>query len=85
MTSSTLIAEARRLSTALDKASLMFSQAVRAAYPAGTCVVALLGGHEVTLRVISHPGIGNFYGVNVKTGKRRRFTHSAIVRLADEV
>lgn len=70
---------------ALDAAKQQFSAAIKHAYPTGSRLRAVLGGHLVTIEVTgygawwSQPGY--IFGTNPATGKVRKFYHRYVLEM----
>lgn len=68
----------------IKRAQLALQDLVQQVYPIGTQLKAELGGHVVHLEVTGHnlfywSGAGDLIGVNLKTGKPRRFHFGQII------
>jgi hypothetical protein len=69
---------------AIKVAQLSLQALIKGVYPVGVTVTANLGGHLVHLEITGHngaywAGAGDLHGVNLKTGKTRKFHFSQIV------
>jgi len=69
---------------AIKEAQIALQCLVREVYPVGTEVAVKIGRHLVRVAIAGHNqsywyGAGYLYGVNVATGKERRFHYSQIV------
>lgn len=69
---------------AIKEAQLSLQALIKGFYPIGATVSAHLGGRVVRLEITGHngaywAGAGDLHGVNLKTGKTRRFHFSQIM------
>lgn len=70
---------------AIKEAQLSLQALIKGVYPIGATVDVQMGGHRVTVEITGHngaywAGAGDLHGVNVKTGKTRRFHFGQIIR-----
>ncbi|MGO4801180.1 hypothetical protein ACEN2T_18020 [Pseudomonas sp. W22_MBD1_FP4] len=88
MSRGALLLDVDQASKALREAQISLSLAVQLAYPVGVEVIAKIGGSKVTVKVGSYgsnwASPGDVCGVNVKTGKNRRFHYTSILGLAGD-
>lgn len=69
---------------AIKEAQLSLQALIKGVYPVGATVSAHIGGRVVRLEINGHngaywSGAGHLHGVNLKTGKPRRFHFSQII------
>lgn len=82
-----LLLEVDDCAKALKEAEISLRIALQQAYPVGLPVVAELGGRQIVVSVTGHgtpSAPGDIRGVNMATGKARKFHYSAIRSVAGE-